>query len=111
MDRKKTQAYKERLGKEKSEILKGIKDYSRPEDFGSDIDHYDEEADEAESTGLRLGLSQGLKDRLEDVEAALQKIKNGKYGVCEKCGQEIGEDVLKLTSASRLCKNCKKGTK
>jgi len=108
MDEKKAKNHKSKLEEERKELLKEINDYKKPKDFGSDIDHYDEEADEAESFGLHMSISQDLKKRLEDVEVALQKIKDDKYGACEKCGNGIETAILNISPESRYCKNCKK---
>jgi len=78
-------------------------------EFGSDVDSGDEEADEAEEFGTQLSIAQVLKERLADIELALKKIEEGKYGICEKCGGKISLDVLKAVPESRLCKKCKKG--
>ncbi|MEK7146949.1 MAG: hypothetical protein AAB772_01695, partial [Patescibacteria group bacterium] len=72
-----------------------------------DIDHLDEEADEAEEFGNRLSVVKTLKERLQNVEAALVKINESRYGSCEKCGKEISWEVLKIDPESRYCQACK----
>jgi RNA polymerase-binding transcription factor DksA len=57
--------------------------------------------------GNQLAIAQDLKLRLDDIEAALEKIREGKYGICEKGGEEIEEEVLDIDPESRLCKNHK----
>ena len=51
---------------------------------------------------------QTYKERLADIDSALKKIKNGKYGVCEKCKKEISLKLLKIDPESRMCQECKK---
>jgi len=99
--------YKNKLEKERANLLKELGKETRPEDFGSDIDHYDEEADEAEEFSNQLAIGQSLKERISEIDHALSKIKTGKYGVCETCGLEIEEEILELSPESRFCKRCK----
>lgn len=106
MDKQKLDEYKNVLEKEREDCLSGLGNEEQPDNFGSDVD-MDEEADEAESMGEKIATNQTSKERIEEIEEALRKIADGKYGVCEKCGSEIGNDVLSASPASRLCKNCK----
>lgn len=98
---------KEQLEKEAGELEVQLKEEKKTVDFGSDIDSFEEEEDETEETAKQLGVQEALKGRLEDIEHALDKILKGGYGVCEKCGQEISLELLKVNPESRLCKNCK----
>jgi len=107
MTQEKLKEYKLKLEKERTLILGEIKDAEKPVDFGDDIDHGDEESDQTEEVGNRLAVAEDLKKRLEDVEEALRKIQEGKYGICEKCGKEIEEEILDIDPESRLCKSDK----
>jgi RNA polymerase-binding transcription factor DksA len=107
MIQEKLKEYQAKLQKEKAMISEEIKENEKPVDFGSDIDHFEEESDEAEETSNQIAVAQDLKSRLDDIEVALEKIREGKYGICEKCGREIEEEILDVDPESRLCKNCK----
>ncbi|WP_457755151.1 TraR/DksA family transcriptional regulator [Thermovibrio ammonificans] len=52
-----------------------------------------------------------IRDReakyLKKIEKALQKIEDGTYGICEKCGACIGYERLKLRPVAELCIKCK----
>ena len=87
--------------------LKGVD--GKVTDMGSDNDHLEEEEDEAEEFSINVAIAGGLKDRRENIEVALQKMTEGKYGKCEKCGEDIGISVLMVDPESRLCKQCKVG--
>jgi RNA polymerase-binding protein DksA len=56
---------------------------------------YDRELDE--------GLEEGARDTLAEIEAALQRIEDGTYGICEVCGKPIGADRLSAIPWTRLC--------
>lgn len=108
MDTEKIAKYKNALEKEKGEVLQELKKEQTPEDFGSDIDHYDEETDESEDFSNKMAASQDLKERLNAIDSALEKIRAGKYGWCENCGKNIEEKILAVDPESRFCKDCKK---
>lgn len=43
---------------------------------------------------------------LQDIDEALRKIEEGSYGICEECGEEIGEKRLGVLPAATLCVVC-----
>ena len=98
---------KSKLEREKKDLEKQILELEKPVDFGSESDHFEEEADEAEEFGKNLGMAETFKARLNDVGHALGKIAKGGYGKCEKCGGEVELDVLNIDPESRYCKQCK----
>jgi DnaK suppressor protein len=68
-------------------------------------------ADSAQTTAERdrlLLVVENLRQTLGDVEHALGKIRTGSgYGMCERCGREIGQDRLEALPWARLCISCK----
>ncbi len=108
MNQEKTEAYRKKLEAEKISLLAELKKTERTEDFGSDVDDFSEEQEEAESKANELAVAQTLKDRVNEIDAALNKIAAGKFGICEKCGGEIETKELDLIPETRLCENCKK---
>jgi len=52
-----------------------------------------------------------IRDRerrlIRKIQAALQRIEDGSYGICEDCGEEIGVPRLKARPVTKLCINCK----
>jgi DnaK suppressor protein len=42
------------------------------------------------------------------IEEALERIETGSFGVCESCGDEIGEERLMARPVTTLCIECKK---
>jgi len=45
-------------------------------------------------------------DAMRDIEAALQRIKNGEYGVCTDCGDEVAFDRLQVYPTAKRCISC-----
>ncbi|HZA27931.1 MAG TPA: TraR/DksA family transcriptional regulator [Actinomycetota bacterium] len=70
-------------------------------------------ADSAQTTAERdrlLSVIENLRQTLGDVEHALEKINKGSgYGMCERCGNEIGRERLEALPWARLCISCKQG--
>ena len=108
MTKEKISAYEKKLRDQKEKLMTEIKKYSEAEDFGSDIDHLEEEADESESYANRMSIASALKSRVNEIDMALNKIGMGTYGICAKCNQEISEKVLEAAPESELCSDCKK---
>ena len=58
-------------------------------------------------------LARAGQDRSEDpeselnrIEAALRRIDEGRYGICDDCGAAIGAQVLLANPATPLCSGC-----
>jgi len=53
-----------------------------------------------------------IRDRerklISKIEEAMERIEDGTYGICEACGEEIGEKRLKARPVTTLCFDCKK---
>ena len=53
-----------------------------------------------------------LKEResrlMKKIRRAVEKLEEGDFGVCEKCGREISEERLKVRPMAALCIKCKK---
>ena len=75
-----------------------------------DMDYGDTFADAGAVTAERtevLGLVDGLKRMLDEIDAALAKIDEGTYGTCINCGNEIGSERMEFRPTSVLCVTCK----
>ena len=107
MDTKNLDHYKNLLEIEKKELLKEIATHSKSESFGDDVDSADEKTDEAEEEGNRLAVVQSLKKDVSEIDTALEKIHRGTYGICDRCGKTIEEEVLSAAPESAMCKACK----
>ncbi len=56
---------------------------------------YDRELDE--------GLEEGAQQTLAEIDAALRRIDDGTYGICEVCGKPIAPERLAAIPWARLC--------
>ena len=99
--------FEDALRAEEKKLEDAVKELSETVDFGSDVDHFEEEADEADEFSNRIGQKASFKEHLERVKEALARMGQGNYGVCGKCGNEIEREVLEASPESSLCKSCK----
>jgi len=64
--------------------------------------------DAARSYGRKLqgDLEEHEWVKLKQVEAALKKVEDGEYGICEQCEQEILETRLEIMPYTEFCIQC-----
>ena len=74
---------------------------------GSPFGKREEEATESFELEKRLAVEKQIRDHLAEVEHALQKFKEGTYGLCDSCGQPIAPERLEALPHASLCVNCK----
>lgn len=74
-----------------------------PEETGLEADPNDR-ADQMEEFGNNNAILVDLEARYNDVLAALARLEEGTYGVCEVSGEEIEEERLEADPAARTCK-------
>ena len=64
-------------------------------------------ADEDYNRSFSLELASTKEGLLKEIDAALDKIAEGKYGQCEKCGGRIPLKRLQAKPQARYCLKCK----
>lgn len=52
---------------------------------------------------LDEGLGEGVQQTLAEVDAALARMDDGTYGLCEVCGKPIAPERLQAIPWARLC--------
>ena len=79
-------------------------------ELGVDRSSYDEGfADSGQVTAERgevEALVGTLRETLQEINEALDKLEAGTYGRCESCGGEISEARLDAKPAARYCIDC-----
>ncbi|HEX4605098.1 MAG TPA: TraR/DksA family transcriptional regulator [Candidatus Angelobacter sp.] len=108
MDKKKLESFKKRLEERQVSLRKTV---SRTEEDGriADQDTAQDIADRAASSYTKEFLfSQSNNDRqlLGMVENALQRIREGAFGECVSCGNEINAKRLEAVPWTRYCIEC-----
>ncbi len=108
MDKKKLETFKKKLEERQQSLRKAV---SRTEEDGriADQDPAQDIADRAASSYTKEFLfSQSNNDRqlLQMVETALQRIREGEFGECVNCGNEINAKRLEAVPWTRYCIAC-----
>ena len=67
----------------------------------------EEAASEVEEYSTSLPIEHSLELQLKAVNAALEQIQKGTYGVCENCGKEISQERLAAFPEAKVCAECK----
>jgi RNA polymerase-binding protein DksA len=73
----------------------------------SELNHADQhpadEASELFEEERDLGLRDDVDHLIAEVDAALQRLEEGRYGICEACGRPIPDERLEAVPATRHC--------
>lgn len=96
----------------KEQILKDLKVIKEKEaggrvkfpDFG---DKSDENAQEIGEYSTNLATDKVLESTLRDIDKTLERIKEGSYGICKYCKQQIGKKRLMARPVASACVACK----
>ncbi|HIE03315.1 MAG TPA: TraR/DksA family transcriptional regulator [Candidatus Latescibacteria bacterium] len=108
MDQEKLKYFTKLVLKERERILRGLSNVQ--EDLKETSEEtLIEEIDKAFSSEGRELLSSFVDRHTEGLEAvnqALERIKEGTYGICVRCGREISEERLEAIPTASLCLSC-----
>lgn len=77
----------------------------RDGDRGDGLDSSDRASEECDRD-INSALSERERIKISQIDAALERIAEMKYGLCENCGFEIGEQRLVVMPFTRLCHDC-----
>lgn len=116
MDKKFLQELTRKLKEERDSLKKQLQRFAKkdpclkddwdtrfPKIVGSNLE---EAVEEVEEYGNLLTVEHTLELKLQNVNLALEKIKKGKYGICEKCKKEINRERLKVCPEAKTCLKC-----
>lgn len=104
------------LVKEEKEILKKLHLLSKEDPFANPARLADNAAPDNEALEQidhlkNQSLQEQMKKNLIQVRRALTRLKIGKYGICEECGQMIDTDRLMIYPHATLCVKCEQKKK
>lgn len=95
----------QRLDELIAEVNNTISDFAVLKDMCPDfLDRASMESD----ADFSLRLKERESRLMKKIRKALEKLDEGNFGVCEKCGKEISEERLKARPMAALCIKCKK---
>ncbi|GAB4562159.1 MAG: hypothetical protein Kow0047_10070 [Anaerolineae bacterium] len=55
---------------------------------------------------MNLAERERLQEKIASLEEALEKARQGQYGICEVCGQPIDPERLEILPDTKLCVKC-----
>ncbi|MBV5278730.1 MAG: RNA polymerase-binding protein DksA [Campylobacteraceae bacterium] len=101
--------FEDMLKERRVQIKKNIEDSMREIEGLKDTDVGDEADHAAISTDrmIEQAISAQQMRELGEIEFALNKIRNGSYGICEMCEEDIGFQRLKVKAHARYCIVCR----
>ena len=96
-------AHREKWGKALSELEAGTLHATirNREDYPDN--HPAETATATVDREIDYTLEENAEQVLGEIEAALERIDEGRYGSCEDCGGPVGEERLQALPWARLC--------
>jgi RNA polymerase-binding transcription factor len=108
MEKKKLELFKKRLEERQQQLRRTV---MRTEQDGrdADLDSAQDVADRAASSYNKEFLfhqSNSERQLLQMVEGALSRVREGTYGECISCGQEINTKRLEAVPWTRHCIEC-----
>lgn len=97
-----------RLDAEVAEIeLEGHEALSEASGENNYRDHMADQGTATFSRELDMTLEENVRSALEAVRKALERMDEGAYDTCERCGASIGEERLRAMPTATLCITCK----
>ncbi len=102
-----------KLEQEKSHVVKSIDELAKQDPF-TDSERTNDNADASSEASEEfnhdrvVALVSELNHKLQGIDATLQKIGNGTYGLCDSCGQQIEGERLKILPTAQLCLSCER---
>jgi DnaK suppressor protein len=107
-------AIRDALDAERQETLDRITALSREfsgivessEMVATDDEHDPEGATIAFERAQLAALIEQARDHLAELDKALDRLRQGSYGQCERCGRPIGAGRLAARPAARTCITC-----
>jgi RNA polymerase-binding protein DksA len=78
------------------------------EGAGTNDNHLGEAASATLGREIDYTLEENSEELLAKIDAALQRIEDGTYGICTNCGREIQRERLEATPWAELCIDCKR---
>jgi len=108
MEPKFTERFRRRLLQAREEIIGQMRqrDVSAQEIGQNGIQDIGDESATISNRHLLMSLSENERAKLIEVDEALDRIKDGTFGICEECGEPIALKRLEVIPNARYCIQC-----
>ncbi len=67
---------------------------------------FEEQAVETENNEVLDALGNSTRDEISKIKQALARMDKGQYGICQVCGEAIGDQRLAAVPFSSMCIKC-----
>lgn len=102
-----TTEYRTALEHERADLRRQLSDLGFGDGTGLEYDpNFADSSQVTAERGEAGALAAELADALDEVEAAIARLAEGTYGLCEVCGQPIPPARLEAMPAARRCIAC-----
>ena len=108
MEKKKVKYFQSALQEIRIEIVGGVEKLQN-NGKNDEVEHMPDISDDAARAydrKLQGDLEEQEWNKLKQVEAALEKVENGEYGICDQCEKKIPEARLKIIPYTEFCTQC-----
>ena len=99
-----------RLEQERASLRSDIEalaaDNQAPQDDAGIGNHMADDATEVFARERNLALRSNTRDLLAQVDAAIERLDAGRYGICARCGQKIAPNRLEALPYAIYCITC-----
>ena len=112
-----TESLRQRLLDERQRVLDAIDNIhaenpgsigEETEELGFQDNHLGDVATATFDREMASTLEENSTHVLTEIDGALGRIENGTYGVCQRCGNSIGDERLEALPWATLCIDCKR---
>lgn len=100
---------KKQLLRERQELLEDVSNsYETCREMGRDgVPDIGDMSSNAYNREVLFNVSETQRQRINDIDEALEQMAKGEYGICMSCGEEISARRMEVRPFSRYCIDCK----
>jgi DnaK suppressor protein len=110
MDKTELEKIRATLTKQKTEVEEQLQDYHSTvgtSDEKPDQEGFADSAHVAAERSEAMSMMEQLQQTSAELTKALERIEEGTYGSCERCGGAIPPERLEVLPTASLCVSCK----
>ena len=117
LDKSQLEAIRKQLESERSSLEEQLEELTQgsfdatQSDMTGEVGLDDDFADAGSATFERerdLSIQNNIRDLIDQMTRAIQRIDDGNYGKCERCGNPIEAPRLRALPHALLCMDCKR---
>ena len=101
--------YKEVLTQMRREVMREVSGNSQAarEMAQGDVPDIGDMSSATYERDVLLNLNEVQRQKIRDIDAALDRLAQGEYGICLGCGEDIPAKRMEVRPFSRYCVECK----